>query len=142
MSALFEGQGLKGRAVNPEIGVDNQGRARVRWDMVIVEGENKGRIAKYSGKLDPDNIKYTKRDMIAVGWSGNKVSSFVDDVEKAELVVEFDAVIAEYNGRQWVSARLGGGATLGALDSDKERELDRLLSQAGDVGGSGDNLPF
>lgn len=143
MSALFEGQGLKGRATNVEIGVDKQGRARVRWDMVITEGEFKGRVAKYSGKLDADNIKYTKRDMVAIGWRGEKSSTFVADVEKANLVVEFDAEIAEHNGRQWVSARFGGGAPLNALDNDKERELDRLFSQAGPVGGGdADAAPF
>lgn len=142
MSELFEGKKLKGRAINVELGMSGQQR-RVRWDMEIVEGEHKGKIAKYSGKLDENNIKYTKRDMKTIGWKTDKSSTFVADVKAANLVVEFDAEIAHHNGNEWVSAKLGGAVPLAALDSDAERDLDRLFAQSDDGGGQQDDrIPF
>lgn len=134
--SLFEGQNLMGRAINVEIGVSG-GVARARWDMEIVEGEHKGKIAKYSGKLTTEAVKWTKRDMVAIGWAGHKSSTFVDDVKKANKVVPFNAEIAEYNGNSWVSAKFGGAAPLAQLDSDKERELDRMFAEVGDVSDGG-----
>lgn len=133
--ALFEGKGLIGRAINVEIGADSQGRRRARWTMEVTQGEHKGSIAAYSGKLDPDNIKYTKRDMMAIGWNGVKSATFVSDVESKKLEVPFDAEIVEFNGSTWVAAKFGGAAPLAQLDKDAEREVDRLFDQAGDVGG-------
>lgn len=59
--SLFEGQNLPGKALNPEFGADSSGRPRVRWNMEVVDGEHRGKVANYSGKLDPENIKWTKR---------------------------------------------------------------------------------
>lgn len=142
MSALFTGQNLKGRAINAEIGLDSQGRAVARWEMEVVEGEHKGKVARYSGKLNPDNIKYTKRDMKLIGWKGEKSATFVKDVAEANLVVTFNAEIASHNGREWVSARFGGATPLATMDSDAERTVDRLLDEAGDVGGDRSDIPF
>lgn len=130
MSNLFEGRKLKGRAVNVELGLSGT-QPRARWDMEIVEGEHTGKVAKYSGKLGPDHVKYTKRDMMTIGWRGDKSSTFVADVAKANLIVEFDAEIAEYNGNSWVSARFGGAVPLAPLDTDAERNLDRMFADAG-----------
>lgn len=141
MSALFIGQNLLGRAINVEIGVSGN-IARARWDMEITEGEHKGKIAKYSGKLTSDAVKWTKRDMVLIGWAGQKSSTFVEDVKKANKVVPFNAEIAEFNGNTWVSAKFGGAAPLAQLDTDKERELDRMFAEAGDVGGKDERVPF
>ena len=131
--SLFEGS-CNGVARNVEIGPDNKNRMRVRWDMEVVDGPHKGKIAKYSGKLDPDNIKWTKRDMIAIGWQGQSSKTFVDDVKRASgRVVPFTAEIAEHEGRQWTSAKIGGGAPLGELTSEKANEVDRWFAEAGDV---------
>lgn len=138
--SLFAGQNLKGRAINVEIGLDSQGRPVARWEMEVVEGEHKGKTARYSGKLNADNIKYTKRDMKTIGWKGEKSATFVEDVKRANLVVTFNAEIASYNGREWVSARFGGAAPLAAMDSDSERSVDRLLEEAGD--GERSDVPF
>lgn len=102
--SLFEGQNLKGRAINVKLGFDGQ-RRRARWDMEVVEGEHKGKTAKYSGKLDADHIKFTKRDMKTIGWKGEKSSTFASDVKAAGLIVEFTAEIAEHDGRRWVAAK-------------------------------------
>jgi hypothetical protein len=111
--------------------------------MEIVEGEHKGKIAKYSGKLNPDNVKYTKRDMRLIGWKTDKSSTFVDDVKAAGLVVEFNAEIASHNGSEWVSARFGGATPLAPLDTDASRTLDRLFAEAPEMGGgTNDKVPF
>lgn len=143
MSKLFEAKGVIGRAINVEIGLDSQGRRRARWEMEITQGEHKGSVARYSGKLDPDNIKYTMKDMKLIGWKGEKSSTFVADVQAAKLEVPFDAEIASHNGNEWVSARFGGAAPLAQLDKDSEREIDRLFAQQAESGGSdGSDLPF
>ncbi len=138
MSSLFEGNCI-GKPVNVEIGLDGGGHARARWDMEVTEGEHKGKVAKYSGKLSGDNVKWTKRDMMAIGWQGQKSATFVDDVKKANRAVAFEAQIASYNGNEWTAAKFGGAPPLASLDSDKERELDRAFAEAGDVGGGGSN---
>ena len=144
MSQLFNAKGVIGRAINVEIGLDGQGRKRARWTMEITQGEHKGKSAAYSGKLDPDNIKWTMKDMKAIGWKGERSATFVSDVEAAKLEVPFDAEIAEYNGNTWVSAKFGGAAPLAQLDKDSEREVDKLFAQAGsEGGGNGDErVPF
>lgn len=139
--SLFEGT-CNGVVRNAELGPDSSGTMRVRWDMEVVDGPHKGKIAKYSGKLDPDKIKWTKRDMIAVGWKGNSAGTFVGDTKAAaDRVVEFTAEIAEYQGRQWTSAKLAGAAPLGALTNEKASEVDRWFSEAGDSPAD-DRIPF
>ena len=147
--SLFEGSNLPGRPINVEFGADAQNRPRVRWNMEVVEGEHKGKIANYSGKLDPDNIKWTKRDMIAIGWKGLDVRTFVEDVKAANRVVPFTAEIAEYNGRQWTSAKMTGAAPLGQLDNEKVADVNKWFAEAGDVApsngassGARDDIPF
>jgi hypothetical protein len=145
MSQLFSAKGVMGRAVDAEIGLDSQGRKRARWTMEITQGEHKGKTAAYSGKLDPDNIKWTMKDMKAIGWKGERSATFVSDVETAKLEVPFDAEIAEYNGNTWVSAKFGGAAPLAPLDKDSEREIDKLFAQAGEGesrNGNSSSVPF
>lgn len=142
--SLFEGTNLPGKAVNPEIGPDSNKVVRVRWTMEVVDGPHVGKTASYSGKLDPDSIKWTKRDMMAVGWKGVSAKTFVADVTAAaNRVVPFTAEIAEHQGRQWTSAKFGGGAPLGELSADKASEVDRWFAEAGDVAPSGgSDIPF
>ncbi len=145
MAELFSGT-CNGFAIDPEIGVDGSGHARVRWSMEVTEGPHKGKLAKYSGKLNPDNLRYTKRDMLAVGWQGKDVQTFVADVKAAKKVITFTAEIAEYNGSTWTSARIGGVAPLGQMDTDKQRALNRAMADiADDTGGSeqrNSDIPF
>src|SRR5262245_5160993 len=98
MPVLFEGKGLNGKPIDGEFGLDTQGRQLVRWTMEVTDGDHAGKHANYSGKLDRDNIKWTKRDMMSIGWKGQDVRTFVTDVEAAKLTVPFDAEIASHNG--------------------------------------------
>lgn len=136
MANLFEGS-CTGKPINVEFGADNNGRPRVRWNMEVTEGEHKGKIANYSGKLDQENIKWTKRDMIAIGWKGKDVTTFVADVKAANAVVPFTAEIANFNGNQWTSAKMQGALPLAALDKNRVADVNRWFAEAGlDEGGN------
>jgi hypothetical protein len=140
MASLFEGQ-CKGRAVNIEVGYDKNGKARVRWEMEVTEGPHQGKRASYSGKLDEENIKFTKRDMIAIGWKGKTTRTLIEDTKAANLAVPFSAEIATNtyadSGKTSTASK-----PLAALDSDKQTEIDKWFEAAGDVGGTDDALPF
>lgn len=154
--SLFEGSCI-GKAVDVEFGADKSGRPRVRWNMQVIDGEHKGKVANYSGKLDPENIKWTKRDMIAIGWKGVDVRTFVDDVKSANRTVPFTAEIASYDRpdgsrSEWTSAKMTGALPLAALDKDKVADVNQWFKEAGDVGApsngasaggaSNDDIPF
>lgn len=136
--ALFEGSCV-GRAVKQEVGADGQGKPRVKWEMEVIDGEHKGKRAQYSGKLDAENIKWTKRDMISIGWQGKDVRTFVDDVAKANLTIPFEAQIASYDNpstgksSQWTAAKMTGALPLAKLDNDKIENVNRWFSEAEDV---------
>lgn len=138
MSVLFEGNCL-GKAVGVEIGGDAEGKPRVRWEMEVVDGAHVGKRARYSGKLDRKNIKFTKADMVAIGWKGKDVRTFVDDVKSANLTIQFIAEIAEYGGRQWTSAKIGGAVPLSSLPA---REVDEVNKWFGEADDAEDKIPF
>jgi hypothetical protein len=130
--ALFEGTCI-GKPVSVEFGADNQGRPRVRWEMEVTQGPHKGKRARYSGKLDPENIKWTKRDMKAIGWKGVSSKTFLEDVAKANVEIEFEAQIASHDGREWTAAKMTGALPLAKLDERKLAEVDQWFAEAEDV---------
>lgn len=149
---LFNGNCI-GRPVNVEFGADNNKKPRVRWEMEATDGEHRGKRASYSGKLDPDNIKWTKRDMIAIGWKGKDVRTFLDDVKAQTGTVPFIAEVARFERddgtvSEWTSAKMTGALPLAALDADKVANVNKWFADAGDVapanGASGTNsdIPF
>ena len=149
MAILFEGD-CKGKAVDVELGANGQGKPQVRWNMLVTEGPHEGKKASFSGKLDPDNIKWTKIAMIAIGWQGKDVRTFVEDVAKADRIVPFAAEIVTFtkdNGKvsQWTSAKSIGyqAKPLGALEKDKIADVNSWFDEVGDVGGGGNSdIPF
>jgi len=152
MSQLFEGD-FVGRAVTPEFGT-KKGKPSIRIEMEIAEGDYKGRRVSFDGALDERSIKYTKKAMIALGWKGVSVSTFIADVRAAALTVPFRVEIATWDPqdgrppRQWSSVRnIGGGSKpLEAISPDKIKDVDRWFAEAGDVGapsnGVDDSIPF
>lgn len=128
----FEGDGFVGRVVNPQVG-KYKGKTKVSATFEITEGRHKGRRVQYDGKTDPENLGYTKRDMIAMGWKGEQSSTFATDVAAANLTLEFSVRIASYNDRKWLSVgRIGSALQLDALDRDEASELDRYFSEVPD----------
>lgn len=140
MGQLFEGSFQQGRILNPEVGPNKAGKATVRWNVAVADdGEHKGKVANYSGKLDPENIKWTKRDMIAIGWQGKDVRTFVEDVKKASRLVPFTAEIARFKRddgsvSEWTSAKMSGGAApLGAFNGDEAASVNRWFADAPEI---------
>lgn len=135
---LFEGTFQQGKVIDAELG--KSGKMRVRWNLVVLDdGPHKGKVASYSGKLDPENIKFTKRDMIAAGWLGKDVRTFADDVKQAARIVPFTAEIASFKRddgsvSEWTAARMGSVAKpLEQLDSDEVRKVNEWFANAGDL---------
>lgn len=130
-----------GKAVKVEIG-RKKNKPMVRITMQVGEGEHKGKSFDYEGKLDDDNIKYTKRAMVAVGWKGQKSSTFADDVKAAALDVPFTVEVAEWQPPEpdrdivrWSTIkRLGGAAPLEKFDANDLAKADEWFAAAGDVG--------
>lgn len=146
---LFEGTFQQGRVIDADIG--KSGKMRVRWSLVVIDdGPHKGKVANYSGKLDPENIKFTKRDMVAIGWQGKDVRTFVDDVKKANRLVPFTAEIASFKRddgsvSEWTAARMGSVAKpLEALDGDEVRKVNQWFAEAGEIETQkkDDSIPF
>src|SRR5690348_15927102 len=94
MSNLFEGD-FVGKASKAEVGLKN-GKAAVRIEMEVIEGDRKGRRANFEGDFSEKSIRFTKRAMLAVGWKGESIATFVDDVKKAALTVPFHVEIASW----------------------------------------------
>lgn len=147
MAQLFEGDVI-GKPVNVEFGADGGGKPRVRWEMVVVDGEHKGKRASYSGKLDTENIKWTKRDMMLIGWQGKDVRTFVADVKAADRSVSFQAEIAtntyQDSGKtsQWTSAKFSGGSKpLAPLDNDSIAKANKWFAEVPDVGQRTEDAP-
>ena len=149
MASLFEGN-CNGKAIDVEIGNDRNGKPRVRWNMLVVGGPHDGKVANYSGKLDADNIKFTKLAMVAIGWQGKDVRTFVDDVARAAKTVPFTAEIATFkrdNGKEssWTSARSIGFsvAPLSQLDNATANEVNGWFAEVPDEGKKPDSdIPF
>jgi hypothetical protein len=150
MSDLFEGE-FKGKAVDVEFGANpKNGKPCIRLKMEITDGQRAGTRLPYEGKLDERNIRYTKSSMVALGWQGKDVRTFVDDVTKAAKVVSFSARIATWDPqdgrpvRQWTSVGSIGfaAAPLSKLESDKVADVNQWFAEVpDDSGGQGNGAP-
>ena len=128
MALLISGD-FTGKAVKAEFGDDKNGKPKIRIDMQIIGGEHDGKRCPYDGKLSPDNIKYTKAAMRAVGWRGDDVTTFASDVEKAALVVPFTTEVANFKRddgsiSEWTAVRKIGGAPPLVKIADKKKIAD------------------
>lgn len=137
----FAGQ-FFGKPVDPQLGM-SKGKYKVRVEFEIVdEGPHKGKRARYDGKLDEENIKFTKRDMVSMGWQGKSASTFVEDVKRANKTMPITVEQASYTypdtGKTstWAAVRLSGGQPLAKLESEQLRNLDRWFAEAGEVAGA------
>ena len=138
--SLIEGS-FVGRAVKAEIGANPKtGKPQVRISMEVTEGEHKGKQFPYEGKLDAQNIKFTKTSMMAIGWCGWSAQTFGPDVKEANVTAPFEVVIATWKRpdgteRQWSSVRsIGLGVQpLEKLNADAMREVDSWFAEVGDA---------
>lgn len=144
---------FQAKCVKLELGANNQNKPVIRGQFEILDGTAKGTRVPYEGKLDEKGIKYTKRDMLALGWKGVDIRTLVDDVAKAAVTVPVEVEIARWDKgdgtkvREWSTVRsVGrGGAPLSALDEDKLRSVNDWFKDAGDLGDAkagGEEIPF
>jgi hypothetical protein len=136
-----------GKAVKQEFGGDGKGRPKVFVSMEVTEGDRKGMRFPYEGKLSPEGIKWTKRDMIALGWKPGRdgkydANTFVDDVTKANVTVPFTVEVARWvkddgTVKEWSTVRSIGqsAAPLVPLEKDKVADVNSWFAEAGDIGG-------
>lgn len=142
MSNLFEGD-FRGKAVKAEFGTDaKSGKPAVRVTMEITEGERAGTQVNYNGNFKQESIRYTKRDLMALGWQGKSIGTFVDDVMKAAKVVPFKTRIARYENpetgkvSEWTSVGSIGyeAPPLAAPTKQITANVDSWFAEADDDG--------
>lgn len=153
MSELFEGN-FQMRVVEASIS-NVKGKMKVRIELEIADGPRAGRRVSYDGKLDADNIKWTKLDMVGCGWKGKDVRTFVSDVMSSGKVIAGQARIASYTYpdsgklKEWVAAeRLGRAPAVTAepLNDDQYKDVNAWFAEVPDddrgAPASDDSLPF
>jgi hypothetical protein len=142
---LFSGD-FTGKAVRAEFGEDRNGKPKIRIEMQVGDGQvHAGKRAAYDGKLDEKNVRFTKAAMIAVGWQGKDVRTFVDDVAKAQLSVPFSVEVARFERddgsvSEWSAVRrIGSGSPLAAATKETVANVNQWLTEAG---GDDERTPF
>lgn len=152
MSDLFEGN-FQMRVVDASIS-NVKGKMKVRIELEIVDGPRAGRRISYDGKLDADNIKWTKLDMVGCGWKGKDAKTFVDDVLSSGKTIAGQVRIASYRypdtgkEKQWLAAeRLGRAPAVTAepLNDDQYKDVNSWFAEVPDDRGGAaddDSLPF
>lgn len=142
--ALIEGT-FQGKLVGGTAKVgDRKGKVLAVAQLEVTEGEHKGKRFNYEGGLHPEGIKYTKRDLLALGWKGETIKSLTHDTDAAlagGLVVPFVVEIARWEKpeggvKEWNAVRSIGYSAppLNDLDADKQRNVDKWFAEAGDAG--------
>jgi hypothetical protein len=133
---FFEGD-FTGKAAKVEYGEGKNGKPTIRVTMEIVEGPRRGTQVPYDANLKQESIKYTKRDLMALGWKGQSVATLPADVMAAGLTVPFQVRIAEYTNpetgktRTWNSVGSIGNAAppLSAATQDTTRNVDSWFAE-------------
>lgn len=143
-NAFFEGD-FVGRPVKVEFGTNpKNGRPTARITMEITEGDKRGRQVPYEANFKQEAIGYTKRDLMAAGWQGKTMATFVDDVTKAgqsEKPIPFSVRIATFENpetgkvRQWLSVGSIGNYVppIVAATKDDVRDVDQWFAEVPDA---------
>lgn len=134
MSNLFETEcNAKPVSGGPET---KNGKRKVRFEFEILDGDHKGKRVPWDGKLDGDNIKWTKRDLMTLGWQGQKSATITDDVLKTPKTVRIKTRIARYTRpdqsvSEWTAVdRIFGAPKPGeALGAKELEELDQWFAE-------------
>lgn len=140
---FFEGD-FTGKAVKVEYGEGKGGKPTIRVTMTISEGQRAGTQVPYDANMKSESIKYTKRDLMALGWQGRSVSTLADDVIKAGLTVPFQVRVATYDNpetgktRQWLSVGAIGNAAppLSAATEQTTKNVDSWFAEVDEGGGN------
>jgi hypothetical protein len=144
LSGIFKGKAVLEGARKFElkkIVKDGKPVLKVSGNMIVTEGPNAGQTSSYDGKFDERSIRFTRRDLIALGWQGVTTKTLIDDITKAAKVVSFETEIATYNGRSWSAVRSIGyePQPTEALTDDDFAKLDGWF---GEVDARGNPAPL
>lgn len=137
---------FEGKCVRLEFGGDKNDKPMIRGEMKVVGGPHDGATVPYDGKLDEKGIKWTRRDMLALGWQGKDIRTLIDDVKRADKTVPFRVEIATWNKddgtvKQWSTVRSIGRSAqpLSQLSNDKLADVNDWFSTAA---ADDESIPF
>jgi len=151
LSRLFSGD-FMAKIVKREFGgAGNNNKPVANIVFEIVEGPRSGTQVTYSPNFKTkESTKYARRDMMAAGWQGKTMATFVSDI-KLGAVFPINVRIAEYEGRQWNSVNSIGNTApvitpatqdmIGLVDS-YFAEIDDGTSSHPNAPGRNDDIPF
>lgn len=167
--ALIDGKEYLGTPTDPEYGTNpKNGKPEMRFMMEVVEGDSKGQRVPYKANTkNPQSTSYAKRDMVAAGWQGKTVGTFVADLtaaNKAGKKMTFVARLASFTrddgtvSQWWTVGSIGYSAPpLAAPTNDITKNVDSWFADAPDAAtpatgnnnsrhpnapGNDDDLPF
>jgi len=144
---LFEGDFL-GRIHHAEYGVippksdQQQPKPSARIVFEIAEGPRAGTQVTYDANFKPESVKYARRDLMAAGWAGKSMSTFVADIAaKVGTVLPISVRIATWQKpggqlREWNSVDSIGNVAppLSAPSDAMTKQVDAWLAEGAGAG--------
>ena len=132
----------QGQAVGYEFGNEPGKGPTVKITMKVTEGPYAGQTAQFKNGFGAKAVRYTKRALLALGWSGKDIATAKDEIIAAKRIVPMQINIAEFDGRQWSSVRSIGafGKPLEPVDNSTMKDVNQWLAEA--PGEAEDGLPF
>jgi hypothetical protein len=140
--ALLEGT-FNGKAIDFELGFNKKSQPEVRIQFEIADGPHAGKRVPYSGNFSDKAVRYTKMDLLALGWVGKDIQTAKGDVLGLAKVVSIQVEVASYTfpdsgkTREWSTVRSVGRVAdpLKPLDGSTMKDVNSWLASA-DVGTS------
>lgn len=134
-----------GHPIAPEYGNNpKSGKREIRLYMEIADGPLAGRRVKYTANTkDPRSTAYAKRDLMAAGWKGKDIGTFVADVTaNAQTKISFTVRLARVTrddgsvNEWWTVGSIGQGAIpLAKATPDDDRTVNGWFAEAEEIGG-------
>lgn len=150
--SLIEGK-FHGRPVKGSFKLGaSKGKKVIVGEMLVTDGEHKGKTFEYQGSLDDKGIKYTKRDIVAAGWKGKIIETLSTDVDAladSGAIVPFEVKIASWQPpgaalREWSTIRSIGGFVrqIDPLSKDDVGNVNKWFADVQDEPKDDSALPF
>lgn len=123
-------------------------RPEVNAKVIVVEGPDKDSTATYQGTFTEKQIKWTLRDLRALGWKGKTIATVVADCMTDPKIVDAEIEIASHtypdSGKtsEWSAVRAFGRKRmeLGAPTPATIKDVDEWLAEAAKE--DNDPVPF
>jgi len=144
---MLEGK-FNAKVADAELGHNKKDQPEIRLQFEIIGGTSNGSKVPYSGLFTEKAVRYTRRDLLALGWKGKTITTAVADILAAQKTVPIEVVIATWKNpdtgkeRSWSTVRSIGFVAdpLKPLDDRSAKDVDGWLAEAAD--GGGDPVPF